>query len=143
MIDEVKYKKTLLAIIVPKSHKGTGIEFLTPNRFSQQLAYMHHPKGKIIFPHVHNPVFRSMKKTLEVLYIRKGKVRIDFYASKRVYAESRVLVKGDVVMLVNGGHGFTMLGDVEMIEIKQGPYTGRDGDKTRFTPIAERKIRIK
>jgi hypothetical protein len=44
-----------------------------------------------------------------------------------------VLESGDVILLSNGGHGFEVLEEVEMIEVKQGPYCG-DEDKTRFNP---------
>jgi hypothetical protein len=142
MIEEVKAGKTLLAIILPYRFRTSGIKFLTPNSFSQQLAYMHHPKGKVIPAHVHNPVFRSMKKTLEVLFIKSGKVRIDFYTNRRRYVESRMLSKGDIILLANGGHGFTMASDAEIVEVKQGPYVS-DKDKTRFEGVNTASVHIK
>ena len=45
--------------------------------------------------------------------------------------ESRILEAGDVILLATGGHGFEVLEEIEMIEVKQGPYTG-DQDKTHF-----------
>ena len=44
---------------------------------------------------------------------------------------SRVLGPGDVIILMSGGHGFEVLEDLNMVEVKQGPYVG-DADKTRF-----------
>lgn len=131
MIEEVRAGKTLLAIILPYRFRTRGIHFLTPNSYSQQLAYMHHRKGKVIPAHVHNPVFRSMKNTLEVLFIKTGKVRVDLYTRRRRYVTSRILSKGDIILLANGGHGFTMVSAAEIVEVKQGPYAG-DRDKTRF-----------
>lgn len=113
-----------------------GIHFFTPPDFSQQLASMAHPVGKIIDPHVHNPVPRQVHYTQEVLFIRKGRLRVDFYDDEHVYLESRELGAGDVLLLAAGGHGFEVLQDLEMIEVKQGPYAG-DADKTRFTGIKE------
>jgi mannose-6-phosphate isomerase-like protein (cupin superfamily) len=75
--------------------------------------------------------------TLEVLYIRSGKVAIDFYSDEQEYIGQRVLSAGDVILLVSGGHGFKMLEPTEMIEVKQGPYAG-DEDKTRFDGVEER-----
>ena len=100
------------------------------------------PKGKEIIPHVHNPVKREVYYTNEVLFIKKGKLRVDFYSDEKIYIESRVLNKGDVILLVSGGHGFSILEDIEMIEVKQGPYAG-DSDKTRFTAIDESELIIK
>lgn len=121
----------LLAMIIPADYSAEGIQFFTPNEFSQQLAYMNRPSGYVIEPHVHTPVPRSVDYTLEVLFIRKGKVKIDFYDSEKKYIEDRILKTGDVILLASGGHGFTMLEPTEMIEVKQGPYAG-DKDKIRF-----------
>jgi hypothetical protein len=68
-------------------------------------------------------------------------VRVDFYESSTAYLESRILSSGDVILLAHGGHGFTMLEDTEMIEVKQGPYSS-DADKTRFTGVADSAIKI-
>lgn len=133
MIEEIKYKDEVLAIIVRHNYFNEGISFFTPGEFSQQLAYMNHPKGKIIQPHVHNLVKREVHYTKEVLFIKKGKLRVDFYSNDFFYLESRVLESGDVILLSEGGHGFEILEDIEMFEVKQGPYVG-DADKIRFEP---------
>ncbi len=125
----------LLAIIIPAEYSNSGIHFFTPDDFSQQLAFMRHPEGKVIDPHVHNLVVRRVEYTQEVLFLRRGKLRVDFYNDARQYLHSRVLSAGDVIMLATGGHGFEVLEEVEMIEVKQGPYAG-DSDKTRF-PLAQ------
>jgi hypothetical protein len=131
MIQEIKHNDQLLAIIISHKYSEPGIHFFTPDEFSQQLAFMKHPKGKIIQPHVHNPVQREVHFTKEVLFIRHGKVKIDFYTDQQIYIESRVLETGDVILLSEGGHGFEILEETEMIEVKQGPYAGEE-DKTRF-----------
>jgi len=92
---------------------------------------MNRPAGYKIPPHIHNKVPREVLFTQEVLFIKKGKVKIDFYDKNRVYMDSRVLGTGDLILLASGGHGFEMLEPTEMIEVKQGPYRG-DSDKTRF-----------
>ena len=122
----------LLAIIVRKSFRRDGIEFFTPGGFSQQLGYMNRKKGHVVEPHVHNLVRREVSMTQEVLVIRSGSVRVDFYNDGQDYLESSTLFAGDVILLASGGHGFTMLEDSEIIEVKQGPYCG-DEDKTRFS----------
>lgn len=131
MIERIEHDNILLALIIKASFKKNGIEFFTPSDFSQQLGYMNRPKGYVIDPHVHNLVERKVTLTQEVLYIKSGIVRIDFFTNQQNYLESRVVEKGDVVLLASGGHGFEMLEDAEMIEVKQGPYCG-DDDKTRF-----------
>ncbi|HEV2136869.1 MAG TPA: hypothetical protein VGR47_21800 [Terracidiphilus sp.] len=133
---EIRQGSTLLALIVPYSFREPGIHFFTPGELSQQLAYMRHPAGKIIEPHLHNPVRREVHYTQEVLFLKAGRLRVDFYDHDRHYLESRVLAAGDVILLIEGGHGFEVLEEVEMIEVKQGPYVG-DQDKTRFIGVSQ------
>lgn len=139
MIEEIKYQEQLLAIIIPNKFDERGIHFFTPNELSQQLAYMRHPAGKVIDPHVHNPVSREVQYTQEVLFIKKGKLRVDFYNDDRIYLESRILAEGDVILLATGGHGFEVLEEIEMFEVKQGPYCG-DQDKTRFAGTVSERV---
>jgi mannose-6-phosphate isomerase-like protein (cupin superfamily) len=140
-MEQIFNKEQLLGIIVRKEYTDTGIRFFTPDEFSQQLAYMHHPAGKLIQPHVHNLFPRQVHYTLEVLVIKKGRLRVDFYDDDRQYLESRILGAGDLILLSSGGHGFEVLEELEMYEIKQGPYAGEQ-DKTRFDRNAEDQIKI-
>ena len=142
MVETVKTGDQLLAVIVSGRFREKGIHFFTENDLSQQLAYMRHPAGKIIDPHVHNPVSRNVHYTQEVLLIKKGKLRVDFYDNGQNYLESRVLEEGDVILLATGGHGFEVLEEIEMIEVKQGPYAG-DQDKTRFHGVSRDAIKVK
>jgi mannose-6-phosphate isomerase-like protein (cupin superfamily) len=133
MIERIENESTTLAIIIRAQFQKDGIEFFTPDDYSQQLAYMNRPKGYRIQPHVHNEVRRDVVMTQEVLFIRSGRVMVDFYDQERAHVCDVVLETGDVILLAAGGHGFTMLEPSEMIEVKQGPYAG-DMDKTRFEP---------
>jgi mannose-6-phosphate isomerase-like protein (cupin superfamily) len=141
MIDRILHGNRLLALILRAGHRADGIEFFTPDDFSQQLGYMNRAKGYVIPPHVHNPVTREVQYTKEVLFIKSGRLRVDFYDNDRNYLESRILAAGDVILLAYGGHGFEMLEQTEMIEVKQGPYAG-DADKTRFDPVPAGKVRL-
>lgn len=138
-VEEVKKKNKLLAMIIRNDYACEGVDFITPNAYSQQVAYMHHPTGKVIDAHVHNLVHRNVVMTQEVLFIKKGVLRVDFYDEYEDYLESRDLHAGDVILLVSGGHGFQALEEVEMIEVKQGPYAG-DEDKRRFDGISEDQV---
>jgi mannose-6-phosphate isomerase-like protein (cupin superfamily) len=139
MITSIHADGVLLAIIVSNRYDKPGVSFFTPDELSQQLAYMHHKKGHVIEPHVHNPVHREVKLTQETLFIRRGKLRVDFYDDRQTYVESRVLEAGDAVLLVQGGHGFEVLEELEMFEVKQGPYTG-DHDKSRFVAVRPKEL---
>lgn len=134
MVEQICDGGKILAIVIPAAYRGEGIHFFTPDDFSQQLAFIGHPAGKVIPPHVHNSVLREVTYTQEVLFVRKGTVRIDFYDDSRRLVRSRLLGAGDAILLVSGGHGLEVLEEAEMIEVKQGPFLG-DRDKIRFEPV--------
>ena len=137
MVENINHAGQTLAILLRAAYSAEGIKFFTPDGYTQQLAYMNRPIGHVIVPHIHNSVPRQVEFTKEVLFIKSGKVRIDFYDNNQNYLESRILHQGDVILLAFGGHGFEMLETSEIIEVKQGPYAG-DADKTRFEPISSR-----
>ncbi len=141
-IEQISKKNKVIALIIRNEYQGEGVDFVTPNEYSQQVAYMHHPQGKIIGAHVHNMVHRNVVLTQEVLFIKKGILRVDFYDEYEDYLESTRLYAGDIILLVSGGHGFKVLEEVEMIEVKQGPYCG-DGDKERFEGVADQAVVFK
>lgn len=141
MIKNIKYNDKLYAILIKSDYHKDGVDFFTPDDFSQQLAFMSHKKGKIIDAHIHNAVKREVHFTKEVLVIRKGKLRVDFYDENQVYIESYVLEQGDIILLAEGGHGFEILEDCEMIEIKQGPYLG-ENDKTKFAGVENFEVKV-
>lgn len=132
-LEIIKKGKEILAIIIYNDYHLEGVNFFTPEDFPQQLGFISHKTGKIIEAHTHKVVKREIYLTQEVLIIKKGKIRVDFYDSQRKYFDSRILKKRDVILLTGGGHGYEVLEDIEMIEIKQGPYLGKD-DKVRFEP---------
>jgi len=141
MIEKIEHNGQMLALIIRSNFTKAGIEFFSNDNDSQQLGYMNRPEGYIILPHRHNLIPREVHLTQEVLFIKSGKVRVDFYDNGQTYLQSALLNKGDVILLADGGHGFKMLEQTEMIEVKQGPYCG-DRDKVRFEPVPDDKIKI-
>jgi hypothetical protein len=131
MIETIKNKDETLAIIIRNGFHKEGVSFFTPDDFSQQLAYMSHPSGKKIQAHVHQQIERKIFSTKEVLFIKKGKLKVDFFNYDQEYLESSILETGDVILLSEGGHGFEVLEDIQMFEVKQGPYVDSK-DKIRF-----------
>jgi len=143
MIENIIYKKKLLALIVNgKYRKKKGISFFTPNESTQQFGYMKHKKNHIILPHLHKKRVTKISYTTEVIILLKGSLRVDFYADLKKYLFSKIINKNDIIMLVSGGHGFKVLKDVEMIEVKQGPYS-LSKDKVKFESTLEKNIKIK
>lgn len=141
MFEQITHNNVLLSIIIRSNFSKEGISFFTEDHFSQQLGYMNRPEGYVILPHRHNLVPRKVDLTQEVLFVKSGKVRVDFYDDTQVYLESRLLYPGDVILLAHGGHGFQMIEKSEIIEVKQGPYCGEE-DKVRFQPANLENIKL-
>ena len=134
MVERIFSNDVLLALILRSDFSTEGIEFFTPKDFSQQLGYMNRPKNYSIPPHIHNVKNRKVDITQEVLFIKSGCVKMDIFDIDQKFVNSYVLNKGDVVLLATGGHGFTMLEQSEIIEVKTGPHLG-DMDKTKFNEV--------
>jgi mannose-6-phosphate isomerase-like protein (cupin superfamily) len=138
-LEKIVIDQTVLGILIRSTYSREGIQFFTSDTDSQQLGYMNRPKEYVIPPHRHNLVPREVHYTQEVLFIKSGKVRVDFYTNEQKYVTSRILMPGDVILLSDGGHGFKMLEPSEIIEVKQGPYCGEQ-DKVRFEPVNDTEI---
>ena len=139
--EQIDHEGQILGIIIRTDFCKEGIAFFTPDDFSQQVGYMNRPQGYEIAPHVHNLVERKVDLTQEVLFVKSGKVRVDFYDKEKKYLQSRILSKGDIVLLAHGGHGFKMLEPTEMVEVKQGPYCG-EMDKVRFEAVEDKDVKL-
>ena len=107
-----------------------------------QIGFMKHPSGHSILPHKHYPVKRILNQTTEAIYIIKGELRVDFYTIKEKYLFSKKIKSKSIIALMEGAHGFKVSKDIEMIEIKQGPFV-KQIDKKKFLPIDEKKIKFK
>lgn len=141
-VERIVHGDQLYALILRSGYHADGISFFTPGDFSQQLGYMNRPAGYSIAPHIHNPLPREVHLTNEVLFVKSGTIRVDFYDEDRQYLESSILGMGDVLFLAYGGHGFEMLEASEIIEVKQGPYAG-ESDKTRFDACLPNQLIIR
>lgn len=142
MIDKIEVNKKIYAIIIRSSYSKDGIEFFTPDNYSQQLGYMKRPSGYEIKPHIHKKISKKIEFTQEVLFIKSGKLRVDFYNNEKQYLESKILIKGDVILLSEGGHGFKVIDECEIFEVKQGPYD-EINDKERFEGKLDKETKIK
>jgi hypothetical protein len=143
MIEKIYNQKKLYALIVRSSYKKKkGVSFFTDNKATQQFGYMNHKKDYVILPHRHNKRKSEILLTTEVIIILDGILRVDFYNEKEKYLFSKKIYANDIIMLSHGGHGFKVLKDVKMIEVKQGPYQ-KIKDKIKFKTIDEKKVKFK
>jgi|TARA_B100001964_G_scaffold238639_1_gene304496 hypothetical protein len=143
VIEKIIHKKKMLALIVRERYRRKkGITFFTQNESTQQFGYMKHKRDHVIKPHLHKKRLTKIYYTSEVILILKGILRVDFYNQFKKYLFSKILKPSDIIMLVSGGHGFKILKDVEMLEIKQGPYN-LIKDKIKFENIDDNYIKLK
>jgi hypothetical protein len=134
MIENITHDDKVIAVIIYNEYAQEGIQFISPEDFSLQVGYMNRPKGYKVIPHIHNPVHRNTVGTQEVLFIKKGKIRIDFYSYEQDYLDSRTLSEGDAILLVGAGHGIDVLEPAIIVEVKNGPFIP-GADKGRFAGI--------
>lgn len=122
-----------LALIVRHDTEYERTTFVTPDDFNLQVGFVVYRAGGTIAPHVHLPLARQITGTSEVLVVRSGRCVVDLYTEDKQLVATRELSIGDVIVLMGGGHGFRMLEDTVLLEVKQGPYTGLQ-EKERFDP---------
>jgi hypothetical protein len=120
-----------LAYIIRAEINPKKTTFLTPPEFKQQVGFVVYPAGGEVKRHVHRALERHLVGTSEVLIVRAGRCDIDVYDDERKLVASRELRRGDIMLMVGGGHGFRMHEDTVLLEVKQGPYTGID-EKEHF-----------
>ncbi|MBI4286105.1 MAG: hypothetical protein HY670_09475 [Chloroflexi bacterium] len=132
MIDTVTWQDKVLALILRSNHGTEGVDFITPADSPLQLGVLKHRAGARIRPHVHKDIPRTINRLEEVLHIDQGKVEAEFYGDDGRKVASAALNAGDTILLISGGHGFHILEDSRIIEVKQGPFFGTAEDKVRL-----------
>jgi len=130
-VEVIKVKDEPLAYIIRGGQLPERTEFLTPPEFKQQVGYIVYPSGGEIARHLHHPQKRNLVGTSEILLVLKGRAEADIYDNTRVLIATRELCEGDIILMIEGGHSFSMLEDTVFLEIKQGPYSGLD-EKAQF-----------
>jgi uncharacterized protein with PhoU and TrkA domain len=121
----------ILAYIQRGGESPAQTTFLTPDDCSLQVGHVVYPAGGEIARHVHLPIERHLVGSTEVLILQRGRCEVDVYADDHRLVATRELRAGDILIAVGGGHGFRVLEDAVLLEIKQGPYPG-GAEKARF-----------
>ena len=125
MIEKVIYDKNLLAIIIRKKNypKKRGANFITSNKDPLQLGFINYPSNHIIKPHFHLKRKKTINTCPEVLIVQSGVLDVFFYTKNNQKINiTKKLKSGDIILLLQGGHGFKVSKKISLIEIKQGPY---------------------
>jgi quercetin dioxygenase-like cupin family protein len=131
VFERIPTEGQLLALLVTEAVEPLETTFPTPPELDLQVGFVVYPEGGEVQRHDHRPIERHLIGTSEVIAVRSGRCEVDLYDAERRHVATRELRPGDVILLVAGGHGFRMLEDTVLLEVKQGPYTGFD-EKERF-----------
>jgi hypothetical protein len=132
-IEWIRDGEKAVALVLRAGHKPGETTFLTPPELTQQLGLIVYGAGSAIPAHFHRPAPRQLVGTSEVIVVRSGRCLVNFYSKERRLVATREMAPGDVVLIFDCGHGFRMLEDTVLLEIKQGPYAGVE-ERERFQP---------
>lgn len=128
-MEKVELQGEVLALILRHELSVEGVNFFTTSDNPIQVGILQHRQGTEIKPHIHRDSTRTIKSVQEVLHIEYGKVEANFYNQRGGKIGSSILNTGDTILLLSGGHGFRILEEAKILEIKQGPYYGVKEDK--------------
>ena len=132
MIERIEWEDKVFALILRQDYEPEGVSFVTSEDNPLQLGILKHRQGSKIKPHIHKSFPKTINEVQEILHIEYGKVEAEFYNAVGEKVRDAILNCGDTILLLSGGHGFNILEDSKMIEVKQGPYYGVGEDKERI-----------
>jgi mannose-6-phosphate isomerase-like protein (cupin superfamily) len=130
-IEIIRAEGTILCYIIRRTFLPSHTTFITPPESKQQVGFVVYPKDGKIARHSHRSLERHLVGLSEVLLVREGHCQIEIYDNQHHLVATRDLIENDVVIMEAGGHGFRIIEDTVLLEIKQGPYLGVN-DKELF-----------
>ncbi len=130
---EIKLNDIVFAKHITAEDWEAGLKFYSADDDFIQVGSWNYDKSKELLAHTHNTVERIVQRTQEVLYIRKGRIKADIYDFEDKKIAEFEAAEGDVVVLLRGGHGYSVLEDnTQVLEVKTGPYVGAEQDRRRI-----------
>lgn len=129
----IKHKGQIISIIYREKDWVKGLNFITPDDHFIQVGSWWYDEGKILDSHVHKSFDRVASITQETIYVKQGSVRVLLYTNDFEFLQDYILYEGDLAVFGYGGHGYEILeDDTQIIESKNGPFTGVEQDKIKF-----------
>ena len=129
LAERIEVDGTLLAIYIPKNCRPTGLSFYSNPSDGLQFATYWANRGYKIPSHIHFNRDTIIEKVNEVLYVESGRVLVDLFGDSSSILAQKLMEKGDTIVLLEGGYGFTFLEESSLIYVKQGPYVSKEDDK--------------
>lgn len=132
-MQEVKMHGRVIARHIKQADIKEGLNFFSGDDEFIQVGAWKYDSDKKLQSHIHNKVERTIDRTNEVLYVVSGALEATIYALDETIVDSFVVEAGDLLVLMECGHGYRILKDgTNVIEIKNGPYMGAEVDRRRF-----------
>lgn len=128
-IEKIIENGNMLAIIIRNDFYSEGYNFFSDEKFPMQLGVNFYKKGSLVKPHIHLKRKIEINEIQEIFRVEKGGIRAILYTEEGKKLCSVDLNEGDIIFFISGGHGFEILDDTKLLEIKQGPYLGKENDK--------------
>jgi len=130
-IERIIWNGSVKVYIIRSAYNPVRTSFASPQTANLQVGHIVYPAGSVVPKHLHKKIIRRLDRTEEVLIVKKGSCFLDIYNERKKLVVTRKVRRGDIIIIVGGGHGFRVLKDLILLEIKQGPYTGIE-EKERF-----------
>jgi Tfp pilus assembly protein PilP len=129
-VEKIIDNDLVLAMVIRNSFGEEGLHFVSSKGDFQQVGIWGYNKGWKSKPHIHLIKAREVLRTQEVIFVKEGRLKADIYTEKGHFLQSLELGKGDMIVLLNGGHSYEILeNNTKVLEIKNGPYLGADEDR--------------
>jgi hypothetical protein len=132
-LEQVISNNLIVSIIIRKNYANEkDLEFFTKPDDFIQFGFMRRNKGHIVKKHFHNTYQRTINKTQEVIFLKKGSFIISFFNESFDFIEKKIISAGDIVLILSQAHEIEMIEDCEFHEVKNGPFDEKK-DKTYLT----------
>jgi len=134
MIQLIRSDKNLCAIFVPGTYSPEETKFITPDDEPLQWGIGVFKKGSVVEPHRHVGAQSPVREFQEFICIRRGLAIAEIFDEEGEKIQEIRMCAGDALLLLRGGHAFQFEEDTELLEVKQGPYQGRENMKVPLHP---------
>jgi len=132
-MDEIRDGDRLLAVVWRDSDWLPGLHFCTPDELFIQVGCWQYPEGKQLAAHRHKIYQRDVTQTQEMVYVKRGRMKVRVYGANAELVAEPVLETGDMAILADCGHGYEILeDDTQILEAKNGPFIDVETDKEQL-----------
>lgn len=122
--ETITHNGKVLCLIVRSELRAKTV-FHTSNDINLQVGHIVYRAGGEVQRHRHPPITRTVVGHAEVVIVESGRAHFDVYSEEDGQLLcTREVGPRDIVVVMAGGHGYRMIEDTVLIEVKQGPFSG-------------------